>query len=348
MIELINLNKTYTSRQGTVTALKDVSLSISAGEIFGVIGPSGAGKSSLIRCVNLLESPTHGEIKIDGQSLNSLSLPQLRQIRHQIAMIFQHFNLLSRKTAFENIALPLILQKYDKKTIEEKVTSLLELVELQDKRHAYPAQLSGGQKQRVAIARALASSPKVLLCDEATSALDAKTTDAVLALLQKINRQFNLTILLITHQIEVVKTICDRVAVMDQGRIIEQADTVKLFSNPQTSLAKALIHSYLRQDLPQAIMAHIKLEPQNGYLPLLQITFFGDAASKPIIANLTQQLGVSINILQANLGYIREQAMGRMVIAVMDDSHKLPPILDYLLQHGLKVEILGYVPANRI
>lgn len=351
VIELQNLSKTYPSPNGPVVALKNINLSVFEGEIFGIIGPSGAGKSSLIRCVNLLEHPSSGSVKVAGKSLTELTTSQLRESRHHIGMIFQHFNLLASKTVFENIAFPLKLRGINKQVITEKVNTLLEIVELKDKRDAYPSQLSGGQKQRVAIARALAENPKVLLCDEATSALDAKTTESVLALLQKINRQFNLTILLITHQIEVIKSICDRVAVMSQGEIVEQTDTVSLFSQPQTAIGQALIYSYLRQDLPKTLLQRIQHTPKPDHFPLIAISFFGAVVAEPIITSLIRELGVAVNILQANLEYIREQPIGRMVIEIMtpmSESDKVKEVLVYLHNKGLKTEILGYVRINAI
>ena len=229
MIELRQLNKTYPSKTGPFTALTNINLTVKPGEIFGVIGKSGAGKSSLIRCVNLLERPTSGSVNIDGHDLTKLSPKKLRQIRGQIGMIFQHFNLLNNRTVLDNVALPLELTGKDRITIRKEVLPLLELVGLSDKQRAYPSQLSGGQKQRVAIARALSTRPKVLLCDEMTSALDPKTTRSILELIQSINQQFKLSILLITHEMNVIKTIADRVAVLDHGRIIEESDVFLIY-----------------------------------------------------------------------------------------------------------------------
>ena len=250
MIKLKNISKIFDISGKKLTALDNVSLEIPKGQICGVIGASGAGKSTLIRCVNLLEKPTSGSVIIDGKELTELSEAQLIQERRNIGMIFQHFNLLSSRTVFGNIALPLELEKKPQEHIQQKVNALLELVGLNDKRDVYPANLSGGQKQRVAIARALASDPKVLLCDEATSALDPATTQSILKLLKEINRTLGITILLITHEMDVVKRICDQVAVIDKGQLIEQGSVSEIFSNPKTSLAQEFIRSTFHISLP--------------------------------------------------------------------------------------------------
>jgi D-methionine transport system ATP-binding protein len=253
MIELIQLEKHYSTAAGSLHALKHINLHVKPGKICGIIGKSGAGKSSLIRCVNLLERPTSGAVKIDGQDLTALSPKQLRNARHDISMIFQHFNLLSSYTAYQNVALPLVFKGLSKTDIHTRVQSLLELVGLSDKTQHYPAQLSGGEKQRVAIARALSTKPKVLLCDEGTSALDPYTTKSILNLLSKINKKLNLTILLITHEMDVVKEICDDVVVLNQGEIIEQTNTLDFFMYPKTAIGKLFCRSSLHQEFPQAV-----------------------------------------------------------------------------------------------
>ena len=250
MIELLNLSKSFKTKNKTIHALSDVSLTVEKGEIFGVIGTSGAGKSTLIRCVNLLEKPNEGKVIVDNIELTKLSDAQLTLERRKIAMIFQHFNLLSSRTVFDNIAFPLELEGKSKSAIKEKVNSLLDLVGLNDKAKDYPANLSGGQKQRVAIARALANDPKVLLCDEATSALDPATTKSILKLLKSINQKLNLTILLITHEMEVIKTICDKVAVIDHGKLAEQGNVEQIFTNPKQEITKGFIQSSLNVELP--------------------------------------------------------------------------------------------------
>ncbi|HHF6122636.1 TPA: methionine ABC transporter ATP-binding protein, partial [Haemophilus influenzae] len=250
MIKLNNITKIFELPNKKLTALDNVSLNIEKGQICGVIGASGAGKSTLIRCVNLLEKPTSGSVIVDGVELTKLSDRELVLARRQIGMIFQHFNLLSSRTVFENVALPLELESESKAKIQEKITAFLDLVGLSEKRDAYPSNLSGGQKQRVAIARALASDPKVLLCDEATSALDPATTQSILQLLKEINRTLGITILLITHEMEVVKQICDQVAVIDQGRLVEQGTVGEIFANPKTELAQEFIRSTFHISLP--------------------------------------------------------------------------------------------------
>jgi D-methionine transport system ATP-binding protein len=344
MIELINVSKTYHSRKRRVEALHDIHLSIAQGEIFGIIGESGAGKSTLLRCINLLDRPTTGQVIVDNQDLTALPTKRLRQARHQIGMIFQHFNLLSSQTVAQNVALPLKLLRKDKAWIERKVTAMLEVVGLADYHHRYPAQLSGGQKQRVAIARALASEPKVLLCDEATSALDPMTTQDILQLLRQINQQFNLTIVLITHEMAVIKAICDRVAILERGQLVEQADVVTLFSQPQTELGKLLTHGCLHNELPLSLRERIKATPQSPAAnPVLQLYFVGESATKPIIAQWIQQTGLPMNIIQANMEYIQQQPIGVLTIELLDHSQRLADVTRYFTEQGLTVELIGYV-----
>ena len=264
MIKLNNITKIFELPSKKLTALDNVSLNIEKGQICGVIGASGAGKSTLIRCVNLLEKPTSGSVIVDGVELTGLSDRELVRARRQIGMIFQHFNLLSSRTVFENVALPLELEGESKAKIQEKITALLDLVGLSEKRDAYPSNLSGGQKQRVAIARALASDPKVLLCDEATSALDPATTQSILKLLKEINRTLGITILLITHEMEVVKQICDQVAVIDQGRLVEQGTVGEIFANPKTELAQEFIRSTFHISLPDEYLENLTDTPKHS------------------------------------------------------------------------------------
>src|SRR3990167_4115251 len=264
MIEIKQLSKVYFGPTIAQQVLIDINLTINTGEIFGVIGRSGAGKSTLVRCLNLLEQPSSGEIIINGEVLTRLSLQSLRKERQKIGIIFQHFNLLTSRTVFENIALPLELNDTKKHLLKEKVFQLLELVDLIDKQNFYPDQLSGGQKQRVAIARALAADPAVLLSDEATSALDPETTAAILTLLKKINQQLNLTIIIITHEMEVVKAICDRVAVIDHGRIIEQGTVIDIFTQPKNEITKKLTQAALHLELPANIQNKIKTQAFPG------------------------------------------------------------------------------------
>lgn len=343
MIELINVEKKYPVAGGDLHALKRINLAIKAGEIFGIVGKSGAGKSTLIRCINLLERPSAGEIHIAGQNLMTLSEQQLRSARHEIGMIFQHFNLLSSRTVYDNVALPLEFMGYNKKQIEQAVIPLLELTGLLAKQAAYPAQLSGGQKQRVAIARALASRPKVLLCDEATSALDLHTTETILELLKDINARLGLTIALITHEMEVIKNICDRVALLDNGEIVEQAELFEFFTQPKTELAKNLVKSCLKQELPIFLQDKIQTQPTTNTNPVLRIIFFGQPANQPLIAQLTQKFGINLNIWQANIEFLKKGVLGIMVAEIIDNQTNLTAGLTYLQQNGVFVETIGYV-----
>ena len=275
MIKLSNITKVFQQGNRTIQALNNVSLHVPAGQIYGVIGASGAGKSTLIRCVNLLERPTQGSVLVGGQELTALSESELTKARRQIGMIFQHFNLLASRTVFGNIALPLELDNTPRDEIKRRVTELLDLVGLSEKQDAYPANLSGGQKQRVAIARALASNPKVLLCDEATSALDPATTRSILELLKDINRRLGLTILLITHEMDVVKRICDCVAVISNGELIEQDSVSEVFSHPKTPLAQQFIQSTLHLDIPEDYAERLNAQSDDNRVPLLRYHCFG-------------------------------------------------------------------------
>lgn len=346
MIELKNVEKIYHSAKGDLVALKNINIKVQAGEIFGVVGKSGAGKSTLIRCVNLLERPSQGQVWVAGQELTTLSNQQLKIARRQIGMIFQHFNLLSNRTVYENIALPLELAGKNKSEIKQTVTPLLKLTELLDKQNNYPAQLSGGQKQRVAIARALACQPKILLCDEATSALDPQTTKSILQLLKDINLKLGLTILLITHEIDVIKEICDRVALIDKSEIVEQDEIVKFFTHPSTQLAKEFIRSSLKQDLPAALQYQLKSEKSNpNSNVVLRIIFHGRAAAEPFIAYLMQELGIRLNILQANIEFLKNDSLGIMVVEVINDGD-IQKGIQYLQTQNINTEIIGYVARD--
>ena len=343
MIKLSNLNKSFTTPTHVIRALDNVSLSVEAGEIFGIIGKSGAGKSSLLRCINLLDRPDSGTIEVDGVRLDQLSQSELLTARHTIGMIFQHFNLLSAKTVYDNVALPLRFQKINEKIIAEKILPLLEIVELSDKKNAYPSQLSGGQKQRVAIARALASHPNVLLCDEATSALDPQTTEAVLNLLQKINQQFNLTIVLITHEMEVVKSICDRIAIMADGKVIEHGKSFDIFTHPQAEITQTLVKACIEPTLPNSIKQRLSTTPSNHSHPLIKIHFFGEAAQQAVIAEVIAETQIKASILQANMEYIQDQAIGVAIIEILASPDKLDDIVRSLAAKQITAEVLGYV-----
>ncbi|MAY72371.1 MAG: DL-methionine transporter ATP-binding subunit, partial [Halomonas sp.] len=307
MIRLTNLSKTFGAGSRAVKALTDVDLHVPQGQIHGVIGLSGAGKSTLIRCVNLLERPTSGTVEVDGQTLTSLSGPALNQARHRIGMIFQHFNLLTSRTVFANVALPLELMGVKRDEIAKRVTPLLELVGLADKAQQYPAQLSGGQKQRVAIARALASRPQVLLCDEATSALDPHTTASILELLKDINQKLGLTILLITHEMEVVKSICHRVSLISGGRLVEEADVGDFFTAPRTQLGRDFLNEFLELEPPRELIERLEQTPGPNSHPVVRLAFSGDAVSTPLISRLARECGVDVSILQAKVESIQER-----------------------------------------
>lgn len=343
MIELINLGKSYSTG---FTALENINLTVPKGQIFGVIGPSGAGKSTLIRCINLIEKPSSGQVIVDRKDLTHLSDKQLRDARKQIGMIFQHFNLLSSSNVYDNIALPLKISGLSRKEITKTVQPLLELTGLLEKKSVYPSQLSGGQKQRVAIARALANKPKVLLSDEATSALDPQTTHSILQLLKDINDQLGLTILLITHEMNVVKEICHRLAILEDGKIIEESDVLQFFSNPKTHIAKQFIRTNLQQHLPTIIQQRLVKDPSKDTDTLLRLSFVGSAAQEPLIAYTVQNFSIEVNILQANIEVISDEIMGVMLVQIGDASGKLPQAMEYLRDKGVFVEVIGYVKRN--
>ncbi len=343
MIELRNISKTYATASGHVQALDQINLQVAAGEICGVIGRSGAGKSTLIRCVNLLERPTTGEVIVDGQHLLELSPMQLRQARHNIGMVFQHFNLLASRTVFQNVAFQLELLGKSKDVIEKTVMSFLELTGLVGKRDSYPSQLSGGQKQRVAIARALVTNPKVLLCDEMTSSLDPETTRSILDLIKRINRELKLSILLITHEMQVIKLISDHVAVIDGGRIVENADVVSLFKNPTNDVARQFIQGDLHAHIPEELRQQLTHDPLVGGRTLIQIAFIGKTATQPVIESLVKRAKVHVNILQANLEFLRSETIGIMTITLQGESADCDEAIAFLRKLELKVEVLGYV-----
>jgi D-methionine transport system ATP-binding protein len=348
MITLEHISKNYMSSQGQVTALQDISLQVNSNEIYGIIGQSGAGKSTLIRCANLLEIPSSGKVIIDHEELTALPPAGLRAARRKIGMIFQHFNLLQGRTVYHNIALPLELSGFNHKQIAETINPLLDLTGLSEKRNHYPSQLSGGQKQRVAIARALACKPHVLLSDEATSALDPETTQHILDLLKNIRDTLQLTILLITHEMSVIKACCDRVAILQQGKLIEENEVGAFFAHPQTEIAKNFIVSSLKQTLPIAIAEHVLKKERADAHPVLRLWFFRDAATQPIMAQLMNQFNLRINILQANVEYIKKHAMGIMILAIDGEKNNLTAGIIHLQQLGVQVEVLGYVPNDII
>ncbi|MEZ7731313.1 methionine ABC transporter ATP-binding protein MetN [Haemophilus sp. 27098_8_127] len=344
MIKLNNITKIFTLPDKKLTALDNVSLHVPRGQICGVIGASGAGKSTLIRCVNLLERPTHGAVIIDDVDLTQLSDAELVKTRRQIGMIFQHFNLLTSRTVFENVALPLELENKSKAEIQEKTTALLALVGLSDKHNVYPANLSGGQKQRVAIARALASDPKVLLCDEATSALDPATTQSILKLLKEINRTLGITILLITHEMEVVKRICDQVAVIDKGRLIEQGTVSEIFSNPKTELAQEFISSTFHITLPEEYLENLSDTPKHAKsYPIIKFEFTGRSVDAPLLSQASKKFGVELSILTSQIDYAGGVKFGFTIAEVEGDEDAITQTKVYLMENNVRVEVLGYV-----
>ena len=345
MIQLSHIEKTYDSPSGPVKALKGIDLTIERGEIFGIIGLSGAGKSTLIRCINMLERPTAGKVIVDGQDMTVMSEKELRKARKNIGMIFQHFNLLSSATVYDNIAFPLRLSHTPEAEIKKKVLPLLELVGLADKAHQYPSQLSGGQKQRVGIARALASEPKVLLCDEATSALDPQTTRSILELIQDINRKLSLTVVVITHEMQVIKDICDKVAVIENGVIAEQGTVLDVFTNPQKPITKDFISVLLSNELPAAFRGgEVSKTPLPGAYLLLRLTFIGESADDPVLAGMIRKFPeIEVTMLFGNLDQIKSTPFGRMIIGITGPETRIQEALQYLRQQDLKEEVIGYV-----
>ncbi|MDD1781450.1 methionine ABC transporter ATP-binding protein MetN [Enterovibrio sp. ZSDZ35] len=343
MIEIKQVNKEF--KQGTqiIHALRDINLSIPQGRIFGVIGASGAGKSTLIRIVNLLERPTSGTVTVDGIELTALSDAELTKERQKIGMIFQHFNLLSSRTVFDNVALPLELAGKSKQHIDDKVSELLELVGLSDKHQSYPSNLSGGQKQRVAIARALASDPKVLLCDEATSALDPATTHSILNLLQTINQKLGLTILLITHEMDVVKRICHEVAIIGGGELLENGPVGDIFAHPKTELARTFIRSTLDLSIPQEYAERLQRDSQGKLPPLVRLEFTGASVDAPLVSQISRKFNIDVSILSADMDYAGGVKFGLMLAEFFGEENDVNQSLAYLKEHNINIEVLGYV-----
>ncbi|WP_041087498.1 methionine ABC transporter ATP-binding protein [Jeotgalibacillus soli] len=333
MIRVENLVKEYKTKKGIIIGVDHVNVTIEKGEVFGIVGYSGAGKSSFIRCLNLLETPSNGEIYIDGVGLTSLSKQELRAARLKIGMIFQHFYLISAKTVAENIAFALKAANHPRKEINDRVHELLEMVGLADKAEVYPAQLSGGQKQRVGIARALANNPSVLLCDEATSALDPSTTKSILKLLKKINKELGITIVLITHEMEVVKEICDRVAVMQDGKFVEEGPVYEVFAHPQEELTKHFISSVLQFDLPAAIVEHCAGT-------IVKIQFKGAVAGEGVISDMLQQFNVKGNFLHGKIEYIQDIPLGIFIMELQGSSSAVADAISYLEKRTEQVEVI--------
>ncbi len=328
IIELTHVSKTFHAQNGEVEALKDISLSIEKGDIFGIIGLSGAGKSTLVRCLNLLEKPTGGEVIVNGNSLMSLSNKQLRKERQRIGMIFQHFNLLMQRSVLDNVCFPMEIVGVKKQAARKRAMELLEIVGLKEKADAYPSQLSGGQKQRVAIARALANTPKILLCDEATSALDPTTTKEILKLLQDINKQYGITIVIITHEMAVVQEICSHVAIIDAGQLAEHGTVEEVFSRPQSAAARKLV-----------FMVDPKAKEMSGKR-CIRIVFTENSSFEPVIANMVLECKAPVNILLADTKDIGGIAHGQMILQLPEDELAANKMIHYLQERKLEVEEL--------
>ncbi|MCP1626440.1 methionine ABC transporter ATP-binding protein [Pseudomonas nitroreducens] len=337
-IALRGLGKTYAGHHGPVEALSDIELAVRRGEVFGIIGRSGAGKSSLIRTLNRLEHPSVGQVLIDGEDIGIFDSRQLAGLRRRVGMIFQHFNLMSAKTVAQNIALPLRVAGVPKARIAERVDELLQLVGLEDKRHAYPAQLSGGQKQRVGIARALVHQPEILLCDEATSALDPESTQAILALLRDINRRLGLTIVLITHEMAVIREICDRVVVLERGRIVEQGEVWEVFGNPRHEVSRTLLGSL--QHLPPDLLARLEHPTENEVI--LDLHYTGVREQEPDLLAIAQALGSHISLLHGGIERIQGRALGRLLLSVAAPAASATQLLERARDVADRLELLGH------
>jgi D-methionine transport system ATP-binding protein len=345
IIAFANVGKVYPARNDSaqVVALDGINLQVPEGAIVGVIGKSGAGKSTLIRLINGLERPSSGHVQVNGTDVTALDERRLREARRSIGMIFQHFNLLSSRTAFENIALPLEIAGVAKSEIAGTVEPLLAMVGLTDKRDRYPAELSGGQKQRVGIARALATKPKVLLSDEATSALDPETTDQILALLKTINAELKLTIMFITHEMSVVKKLADRVAVIESGRIVEQGTTYEIFANPRHATTRKFVGSITGGSAPEWLLARLRPEQWAGENAVLHVTFAGGGAGQPVLSRLARTFAIDVNILHGQVETIADHPFGSLFISVPSEPDMLRKIIEELRASQTTVEQLGYV-----
>lgn len=341
MIQLEKVSKTFRQGRDEIQAVTEVSLDIKKGEIFGIIGFSGAGKSTLVRCINLLERPTGGKVIIDGVDLMSMPEVRLREERRKIGMIFQHFNLLRSRTVSQNIAFPLRKSKLSKEEKHKKILSLLELVGLTDKKDVYPSQLSGGQKQRVAIARALANDPKVLLCDEATSALDPQTTKSILNLLKKVNQELGITIVLITHEMAVVKDICDRVAIMELGRVVEEGDTVEVFSHPKEKLTRDFMDTASNINKIYELLdeKHELTQLKKGE-KLVLLTYSGGNAGESVISYLAERYQVQANIIFGNVDILKNKPLGKLVVILSGTEENMKQAIQYIQSRKIQMEVI--------
>ncbi|MBR4840685.1 MAG: ATP-binding cassette domain-containing protein [Paludibacteraceae bacterium] len=335
MIKFDNVSVSFPDKKGQIVdAVKNVSFEIGKGEIFGIVGASGAGKSTLLRTVNQLQRTTGGRTIVDGSDIGRLSGPELASLRHSIGMIFQQFNLVSTKTVAQNVAFAMEIAGRSREKIKQRVPELLELVGLTERAEVYPNTLSGGQKQRVGIARAVANNPKILLCDEATSALDPETTNDVLQLLKEINRKFGITIVLITHELDVVKKICQRVAVMDKGEVVEIGEVFDVFTKPQHEFTKALLSHTFDLDLPERLTS----DPSK---PLVKIIYNGDKAEDSIVSNVVKHYAVDVNILHGKIEYISDKPFGILIVQLIGAQEELDKSLDYLRKNTYRTEVIN-------
>lgn len=340
LIQLSNVIKQYKTSNGPLTAVDQVNLTIQDGEIFGIIGYSGAGKSTMIRLFNGLEKPTSGSVIVNGEDISKIKGAKLRAARHKISMVFQHFNLLWSRTVEENIAFPLEIAGIDQAAKKKKVAELIELVGLRGREKAYPSQLSGGQKQRVGIARALANDPEVLLCDEATSALDPETTDSILDLLRSVNEKLGITIILITHEMHVIRKICHRVAVMEQGKVVEEGDVLQVFDSPQAPVTKRFVQQVTNTVGQQESIEQIKEQYQNG--KLIKLFFVGSKTEQPIMTQLIRQFNVDVNIVHGNISPTKSGPYGTLIVQLAGTDEEVEKAVAYLTAEGIKSEVMSH------
>lgn len=333
VIEILNVEKVFKNKKSEVHALRNVSLKVEKGDIFGIVGYSGAGKSTLLRLVNLLEKPTSGSVKIEEREIINLSEKELNILRKNIGMVFQQFNLLESQTVYQNLKIPLIISGTPKNSIDKRIEELLDFVGLKDKKNSSVSKLSGGQKQRIGIARALATHPKILLCDEATSALDPKTTKSILQLLKKINNEFGITILLITHEMEVVKEICNKVAVMQDGKIKEQGNIIEIFTNPQENITKNFISSIINNDIPESLKEELDLN-----LPVVKLTFLGEKSGQPLISEINKKFDISTKILSASVNELGNTILGVLVVQLEGNPAIINEVEEFIKNRGVKIE----------
>ena len=333
VIEILNVEKVFKNKKSEVHALRNVSLKVEKGDIFGIVGYSGAGKSTLLRLVNLLEKTTSGSVKIEEREIINLSEKELNILRKNIGMVFQQFNLLESQTVYQNLKIPLIISGTPKNSIDKRIEELLDFVGLKDKKNSSVSKLSGGQKQRIGIARALATHPKILLCDEATSALDPKTTKSILQLLKKINNEFGITILLITHEMEVVKEICNKVAVMQDGEIKEQGNIIEIFTNPQENITKNFISSIINNDIPESLKEELDLN-----LPVVKLTFLGEKSGQPLISEINKKFDISTKILSASVNELGNTILGVLVVQLEGNPAIINEVEEFIKNRGVKIE----------